>query len=72
MHEKVAIELGRDLYSENAQLKKQLTEVNTANVLKELLTSLETIRYLDEFEEYVVNWEELKDLLWLYIRDCGG
>lgn len=72
MHEKVAIDLGRDLCSENAQLKKQLTEVNTANVLKELLTSLETIRYLDEFDEYVVNWEELKDLLWLYIRDCGG
>ena len=72
MHEKVAIDLGRDLYCENAQLKKQLTEVNTANVLKELLTSLETIRYLDEFDEYVVNWEELKGLLWLYIRDCGG
>lgn len=68
----MAIDLGRDLCSENAQLKKQLTEVNTANVLKELLTSLETIRYLDEFDEYVVNWEELKDLLWLYIRDCGG
>ena len=68
----MAIDLGRDLYSENAQLKKQLTEVNTANVLKELLTSLETIRYLNEFDEYVVNWEEMKDLLWLYIRDCGG
>jgi hypothetical protein len=64
--------MGRDLYGENAQLKKQLTEVETANVLKELLVSMKSIRYLDEMDEYVVNWEELQDLLWLYIRDCGG
>ena len=68
----MVVSLSRDLYGENAQLKKQLTEVNTGKVLRELLVSMGDIKYLDEFDKYVVDWEELKDLLWLYIQDCGG
>ena len=61
-------------FSENInsslRVKTAYDRVNTSFEWLEIME--ETIRYLDEFDEYVVNWEELKDLLWLYVRDCGG
>ena len=62
----------KSLRVENEILKKQLMEVDTANVLNELAFTLHTLAYENPEGKEVVDFSDVVDILNLYITDCGG
>lgn len=69
--DKVAI-MGRDLYCENAQLKKQLVDCDTLNVLKELKEALYVEVYENTEMREVIDWDDIVEVLNFYAQEFGG
>ena len=64
--------MGRDLYCENAQLKKQLVDCDTLNVLKELKEALYVEVYEDTEMREVIDWDDIVEVLNFYAQEFGG
>ena len=69
--DKVTI-MGRDLYCENAQLKKQLVDCDTLNVLKELKEALYVEVYENTEMREVIDWDDIVEVLNFYAQEFGG
>lgn len=69
--DKVVI-MGRDLYCENAQLKKQLVDCDTLNVLKELKEALYVEVYENTEMREVIDWDDIVEVLNFYAQEFGG
>ncbi len=69
--DKVVI-MGRDLYCENAQLKKQLVDCDTLNVLKELKEALYVEVYENTEMREVIDWDDIMEVLNFYAQEFGG
>ena len=64
--------MGRDLYCENAQLKKQLVDCDTLNVLKELKEALYVEVYENTEMREVIDWGDIMEVLNFYAQEFGG
>ena len=64
--------MGRDLYCENAQLKKQLADCDTLNVLKELKEALYVEVYENTEMREVIDWDDIVEVLNFYAQEFGG
>lgn len=64
--------MGRDLYCENAQLKKQLVDCDTLNVLKELKEALYVEVYENTEMREVIDWDDIMEVLNFYAQEFGG
>ena len=64
--------MGRNLYSENAQLKKQLVDCDTLNVLKELKEALYVEVYENTEMREVIDWDDIVEVLNFYAQEFGG
>lgn len=69
--DKVVI-MGRDLYCENAQLKKQLVDCDTLNVLRELKEALYVEVYENTEMREVIDWDDIVEVLNFYAQEFGG
>ena len=69
--DKVVI-MGRDLYCENAQLKKQLVDCDTLNVLRELKEALYVEVYENTEMREVIDWDDIVKVLNFYAQEFGG
>ena len=69
--DKVTI-MGRDLYCENAQLKKQLVDCDTLNVLKELKEALYVEVYENTEMREVIDRDDIVEVLNFYAQEFGG
>ena len=64
--------MGRDLYCENAQIKKQLVDCDTLNVLKELKEALYVEVYENTEMREVIDWDDIVEVLNFYAQEFGG
>lgn len=62
----------KSLRVENEILKKQLLEVDTANVLNEMCVALQALAYTNSEGKEVVDFSDIVDILNFYVTDCGG
>ena len=64
--------MGRDLYCENAQLKNQLADCDTLNVVKELKEALYVEVYENTEMREVIDWDDIVEVLNFYAQEFGG